>query len=303
MWSFDDLRALDAVIREGNFAEAARALGVTRSAVSKAVRRIEDALGSQMFIRNTHSVRPTDAARQFHARAILALEIAEDATEQARAGRDQTKGNVRLSLPTSLGFAYVREALPALLKTHPDLTVDVALTDRRVDLITEGFDVAMRIAATGPLADSELLGRKIANGSFELCASPSWVTEFGKPDCAADLTDLPCILFEGSFGNDRAGYWNVCDASAPEGVRIGGCIRSDSGLALRAAALGGGGIALLPRFLVARPLTDGRLVRLLPAATMPRYAVYALRPPGSYQTKAVETVLGSLQSWLAQVEI
>jgi DNA-binding transcriptional LysR family regulator len=303
MWSLDDLRALDAVIREGNFSEASRKLGVTRSAVSKAVRRIEDALGAQMFFRNTHNVRPTDTARQFHARAMEALEIADDATEMVRAGKQTAKGNVRISLPTSLGFAYLSEALPDLLEAHPGLQVDVALTDRRVDLFAEGFDIALRLAATGQLLDSDLLAQKLASGAVELCASPSWIQENGQPDQVADLAELPCIWFAGAFDQERKGFWDISDASAPQGIHISGPVRSDSGLALRAAVLGGAGIALLPRFLVARPIKEERLVRLLPGAKMPRYSVYALRPPGTYLNKATETVVNSLRNWLASVEI
>ncbi len=303
MWSLDDLRALDAVMREGNFSEASRKLGVTRSAVSKAIRRIEDALGTQMFFRNTHHVQPTYSARQFHARALEALEIADDATEMVRAGKETARGRVRLSLPTSLGFAYMSEALPDLLEAHPDLQVDVALTDRRVDLIAEGFDIALRLAATGQLLDSDLLARKLASGVVELCASPAWIGKNGQPDRVIDLAELPCIWFAAAFDHERKGFWDVTDASAPQGIHISGPVRSDSGLALRAAVLGSAGIALLPRFLVARPIKEGRLVRLLPAANKPRYSVYALRPPGSHLTKATETVLNSLQRWLERVEI
>ncbi len=303
MWSFDDLRALDAAMSEGNFAAAARKLGVTRSAVSKAIRRLEDSLGAQMFFRSTHNVQPTDIAKQFHARAMASLEIADEATNMVRAGSDTTGGVVRLSLPTSLGFVYLNETLPDLLGAHSGLQIDVALTDRRVDLIGEGYDIAVRIVATGQLADSDLIGRKLAEGSFALCASPTWVKLNGQPTQVADLGSLPCIWFGSSFDNMRGAHWEVTDASSAQGVQISGPVRSNSGLALRSAVLGGAGVGLLPQFLVSRPIRDGRLLSLLPQASMPRYAVYALRPPGSYLTKATETVLASLQSWLAHVEI
>jgi DNA-binding transcriptional LysR family regulator len=105
MWSLDDLRVADAVMTEGNFSGAARRLGVTRSAVSKAVRRLEDALEVQLFLRDTHEVRPTDAGRAFHGRAMFALTAAEEATALMRERRGQIIGTVRVSLPTSIGFA------------------------------------------------------------------------------------------------------------------------------------------------------------------------------------------------------
>jgi len=302
LWSLDDLRAVDAVVREGSFAAASRRLGVTRSAVSKAVRRIEEELEVQLFVRNTHEVRPTDIGREFHARAMAALNAAEDATAMVRDRHAKIAGVVRVSMPTSLGFLFLDGELARLLAKHPGLAVDVSITDRMVDLVGEGFDVVLRIAATKPLVDSDLISRKLVSGRLRLCASPGWLAANPAPLAVADLSQAPCLLFSQDFEPGRVAAWPVAEGSATSRVPVSGPLRTNSAMALRAAAEAGAGIALLAGFLVSQPLADGRLVELLPGARTASYSIYALRPPSAYPSRAVMTLIDTLQAWLVGLE-
>ncbi len=303
MWTLEDLTAVDAVIRAGNFSAAARRLGVTRSAVSKAVRRVEDVLAVELFVRTTHDVQPTDVGLAFHTRAIHALVAAQEATALVRERLDQPVGTVRLSLPTSLGVAYLAEGLPALLAEHSGLAVEVSLSDRMVDVVAEGFDAVVRIAATRDLQDSELIARTLTTGRLRLCASPEWVTHHGRPRQVSDLSALPCVVFTQSVDGDGHATWPIMDDDEQRaGVRVSGPLRADSGLALAAAVASGVGIGLLAGFLVSAQIADGRLVELLPDATTRSYTIYALRPRTAYRSLAAETVMESLRAWSAEME-
>lgn len=302
MWTLEDLRAVDAVIGTGNFAAASRRLGVTRSAVSKAVRRVETALEVQLFVRTTHDVMVTDVGRAFHARAKAALVAADEATAVVRERQDSAMGAVRVSLPTSLGFAFINEALPDLVAHHPGLHVDVSLSDRMVDLVAEGFDIVIRIAATKGLTDSDLVARKLVSGRLRLCASPQWVAKNGLPLAVSDLAGLPCLAFSPNLEPERSARWPVAEHGKKGDVQVHGPFRADSALALLAAVLGGAGIGLLAGFLVSRPMAEGRLVHLLPAANTRAYSVYAVRQPSAYSSRAIDAVIDALRSWLEGME-
>jgi DNA-binding transcriptional LysR family regulator len=172
-----------------------------------------------------------------------------------------------------------------------------------VDLVAEGFDVVVRIAASGGMPDSDLVSRKLVTGRMRLCASPGWVMEHGRPERVADLMALPCISFSHAPGKDRSTHWPIADEDERLELPISGPMRSDSGLALLAAVIGGAGIGLLPGFLVSRALTDGRLVELLPQARTGKYGVYGLRPPTAYPSPSATAVLDAMQSWLIDIEI
>jgi DNA-binding transcriptional LysR family regulator len=299
MWGLDDLRALEAVMRDGSFAAAARRLGVTRSAVSKAIRRLEDAFEVQLFVRTTHEVTPTDAGLLLHRKAAGVLAAADEAVAAVRDRRDEAVGTVRLSVSTGLGLATVCDWLPELLAEHPGLSVDLSLSDRRVRVVADGYDLVLRVAFAGGLPDSDLVARRLATGRMRLCASPAWVARHGAPGDLDALADAPAIAFSHALAPDRTTGWTLDQ----DVVRVTGPMRADNGLAVRAAVLGGLGIGLLPGFLVVDALATGRLVPVLPGVRTPEYGVYALRPAGTYVSRATRTVLGFLGERMAAAEV
>jgi len=269
----NDVSMFVRVIEHAGFAKAARALGVPTSTVSRAVSRLEGAAGSRLVHRNTRSVTPTSEGRAFYAEVappVLALRHAargvEDHTPEAR-------GTLRISAPNDLGATFVAGLVSAFSERYPRVSVHVELSVRTVDLVREGFDVALR--ASGKLSDSSLVARKAGELEAELYAAPGYIARHGAPADVAALAEHRCILFRPENGEAT---WRL---DGPEGVleqRVRGRIGGDDYLFVRAVALAGAGVALLPRMVAVDDVTSGRLVRVLPrhaARGAALYVVYA----------------------------
>jgi len=288
-WSLQDLEILDQVVAEGSFSAAARRLGITRSAVSKAVRRLERALEVQLFSRTTHEVHLTAVGRRFHPRAQAVLDAAQTALHEVRRQRGEVAGRVRLSVPTGLGVAYVVRWLPELLARHPRLEIDLAITDQHVNLVAEGVDLVLRVVPAGSLPDSELRAVRLARGRMCLCAARAWVERHGVPRSVRDLVALPCIGFSAGLPDDpRTTWW--FDEDGPVEIRVEGRLRSDHGLAVREAVIAGLGIGLLPDFMVADEIENGAVVHLLPGVGTRQLEIYAMRPASAFPSPAVVAV-------------
>jgi DNA-binding transcriptional LysR family regulator len=269
----NDVAVFVRVLEHAGFAKAARVLGVPTSTVSRAVSRLEDAAGARLVHRNTRNVTPTPEGRSFYAEVaplVVALRHAargvEDHTREAR-------GTLRISAPNDLGATFVAGLVSAFSERHPRLSVHVELSVRTVDLVREGFDVALR--ASDKLSDSSLVARKAGELEAELYAAPGYIAAHGAPADAAALSAHCCILFRPENGEAT---WRL---DGPDGTleqRVRGRIGGDDYLFVRAVALAGAGIALLPRMVAADDVASGRLVRVLPrlaARGVALFVVYA----------------------------
>jgi len=287
--------AFEGVVAAGSFAGAARALGLSVAAVSKQVRALEDRLGVRLLQRTTRQVRLTDAGQRFTEQCQRILADLEDAEREVAARQATPRGRVRVSAPMSFGERHLGPVVSAFLATHPDVEIDLVLDDRFVDLLAEGFDVAVRIAE---LRDSSLVGRRLCASRRVLCAAPAYLTRHGTPATPDELPAHRCIGY--------AYMASGCDwpFRTPDGrrpVRVHGPVMSNNGDVLRVLALDGCGIALLPTFLVADDLRAERLREVLPDQLDGDPAVWVLQPTRRHVPLAVRAFVDVLVARFAGV--
>lgn len=261
------------VVEEESFSAAARLLGLSKSSVSKQVAALEDRLGARLLNRTTRRLALTDAGTAFFERAVRILADAEEAEAAVSRLSTAPRGVLRVNAPVSFGVQHLGPLLPAFMDANPELSVDLGLNDRFVDLVEEGFDVAVRI---GRLPDSSLIARRLAPVRRLLVASPDYVAAHGAPQRPEDLRDHACLLYSYLLRGDT---WPL---TGPDGrtveVLVTGRLRANNGDVLRSALLGGMGVAYTPSFLVGADLAEGRLVRVLPQWEDTTAAVYAVHP-------------------------
>jgi DNA-binding transcriptional LysR family regulator len=261
------------VVEEESFSAAARVLGISKSAVSKQVAGLEERLGARLLNRTTRRLALTDAGTAFFERAQRILNDAEEAEAAVSQLSAAPRGVLRVNAPVTFGVQHLGPLLPALMAAYPELAIDLVLNDRFVDLVEEGFDVAVRI---GRLSDSSLIARRLAPVRRLLVASPAYIAAHGAPERPEDLRDHACLLYTYLLRGDA---WSLTgpDGRAAE-VRVTGRLRANNGDVLRSALLGGMGIAYTPSFIVGQDLADGHLVRVLPGWEDTTAAVYAVYP-------------------------
>jgi DNA-binding transcriptional LysR family regulator len=268
----DAMRTFVEAVRRGGFAAAARARDLPRSKVSKQVQALEAALGVQLMMRTTRSIALTEAGQRYYEAALGVLEALELADDAARAGMDGVRGVLRVNAPSTFGMRVLAPLLPMFLARHPDLRMQLALTDEILDAVRGGFDLTLRIA---DLPDSSLVARTLLPAARWLVASPGFVTAHGVPDSPAGIDPRHWL------GYGRHGVPSSITLShAGEPVRMSGhgIVSSDSGELLREMTEAGLGISLLPEFIVGDAVAAGRLVRILDGWTAPPLAVHVIYP-------------------------
>jgi DNA-binding transcriptional LysR family regulator len=268
----DDVAAFVRVVDRGGFAPVARALKVPTSTVSRAVARLEETLGTRLVQRTTRSVRATHEGRAFYdevAPAIAALHHAARGVEETER---LPRGRLRVTAPNDLGTTFLAAAVVEFTRRHPRVEVELVLTGRMVNLVEEGIDIALR---AGKLADSSLVAKKLGDGPLELYASVAYAQTRGIPASLEDLAQHDIVNFRPRDGVTR---WTLQGPDGEVEVELRGRIGADDFLSVRAAIRAGGGIGLLSRFISEPDLTDGVLMRVLPAyhvAGAPLHVVHA----------------------------
>ncbi len=288
-----------AVAESGGFAAAARRLGVSKSAVSKRIALLEERLGAQLFHRSTRRVSLTEAGEHYFAHAVQALGAARDAEDAVLALQGAPKGQLRINAPMSFGRLHIAPLIPDFLETYPGIEIDMVMDDRVVDLVADGFDVAIR---GGNLDDSSLIARKIAPLHSVLLAAPSYVARHGEPSVPEELLNHNCLHY--AYSRD-AREWVFLSADGEVRIRTKGSYRVNNGEALMEAVLAGTGIARLQTFVAGPDIAAGRLVQILPDHRMPAHSLYAIFPERRHlpaKVRAfvdflVERVDGELPSW------
>jgi DNA-binding transcriptional LysR family regulator len=287
--------AFEGVVAAGSFAGAARALGLSVAAVSKQVGALEDRLGVRLLQRTTRQVRLTEAGQRFHERCQRILADLEDAEREVSERQATARGRVRVSAPMSFGQRHIGPVVSAFLDKHPDVAIDLVLDDRFVDLLAEGFDAAVRIAE---LRDSSLVARRLCASRRVLCAAPAYLARHGTPGSPDELAAHPCIGYAYmASGCD----WPFRTPAGRRLVRVHGPVMSNNGDVLRALALDGCGIALLPTFLVADDLRDGHLHEVLPDQLDGDPAVWVVQPTRRHVPLAVRAFVEFLVARFARV--
>lgn len=276
MDKLDAMNVLVKVVATGSFAEAARRLGVTRSAISKAITQLEQALGARLLDRTTRRVVPTEAGLAYYERCLAILAQVDETEAQISRLHEEPRGVLKVNGPMSFGTLYLGSAIADFMARYVDLKVELTLTDRLVDPLEEGVDVTVRI---GAMVDSSLIARKISTVRVLLVAAPKYVAAFGAPEQPTDLVSHRCLHYGHSTTVPR---WQITDNGVPMSVPIAACLSSNNGDALREAALKGIGIARLPSFLVGCDIADGKLAVVLPDYPPQDVTIHALYAPNRF---------------------
>jgi len=272
-----------------SFALAAERMGLSRSAIGKSVARLEARLGVQLFHRTTRSLSLTDEGALFYERCAGALADIGSAEQSMASSRAEPGGRIRISLPVLLGRRCIAPALVALGKAHRQLEFDVAFTDRPVDLVDDGIDLAVR---TGALAnEAGLKARRLGVQAMVLCAAPAYLHVRGTP---ATLDQLAAHDMLPYGKRQRLVPWRFLDHGRQRELAPMGRIRFDDLEAIADAATAGCGMAWLPAWLVARRLATGELVEVLPATRGPGFDIHALWPAGRFLPARVRLVIDTL---------
>ncbi|WP_291852958.1 LysR family transcriptional regulator [Bradyrhizobium sp.] len=275
----DKLEAMHAfvkVVALGSYAEAGRALGLTRSAVSKAVMELEQLLGARLLDRTTRRVSATEAGLAYYESCADILARVEETEMQVSRLHDEPKGVLKINAPVSFGVLHLGPLIAEFMASYPDLRIELTLNDRFIDPIEEGVDVTIRI---GILADSSLIARRLAPARRVLVAAPDYLNRHGVPKAPDDLVQHRCLNYGHSTTLQR---WQLTRDGQTINLAINSMLCSNNGDVLRAAALGAQGIAKLPTFLVGPDVKAGRLTVVLPDFPPTELGLFALYAPNRY---------------------
>ena len=284
MDKFEDIQAFVAVVESGSFTAAADRLGAAKSAVSRRVSALEERLGVQLLRRTTRVLNLTDTGRSFYDRGTRILADLEEAEAAVQQQHGELRGALRVALPLSFGVRHMCGPISVFSKQHPKVEFDLDLNDRRVDLIEENVDVALRI---GRLRDSSLIARRLFDVRAVVCASPGYFGVYGVPQVPDDLREHRCLVYSNL---PDPGRWDYEDEHGVRGsVKVNNALQASSGDFLSNAAAHGMGIIIQPTFIAAEAIRRGNLVPVLTDYTWPVAPAYAVYPPTrhlSYRVRA-----------------
>lgn len=269
---FQTMTTFVRVMETGSFSGAARQLNVGQPAVSKTIAQLEDRLQVRLLLRSTHGLTPTEAGQRFYERARLAIQEAEEAELEARGAGSGLSGRLRISAATTFARLHIVPRLPAFLAQHPELSVEVILDDRQIDLIAEGVDVSLRM---GSLPDSSAVARKLASGRRSVLATPGYLARAGEPLAPADL-----IAHEAIIHSFTATTWNFRRATTEVSVSVKGRVSVTAAEGIRAAVLADMGLTIASDWMFAPEIETGEVKRLLEAWELPPIELWAVFPTG-----------------------
>ena len=282
---FQALNVFSRVVEHGSFARAAERLAISTSACSRHVADLEAHLGTRLLNRTTRRLSLTESGQALYERSVQLLADLEEAEGAAAAGTVRPRGTIRLTCAVNFGLRHLSPAIGAFMERYPEVRFDVSLSDRIVDLVEEGFDLAVRIGGTG---SETVVARRLGETRLVCCAAPAYLARHGTPRAPEDLARHNCLTY--AYLPARS-VWVFRDREGRERrVRVSGSMHANSGDWLVAAAVQGLGIALEPDFMVEEALAGARLVPLLAryaAPVSPIYAVYASRRYLSAKVRAL----------------
>lgn len=288
MDKFLEMQTFAAVVDSGSFVKAADSLAMSKAAVSRYVGDLESRLGVRLLHRTTRKLSLTEEGQVFHARCKELLTNVDEAEAEITSGNAEASGLVRVNAPVTFGIRHLASLWGEFRTLHPKVTLDVTLADRVVDLVEEGYDLAIRIAT---LPSSTLISKRLSTTRMVLCASPQYLKEHGTPRHPTELAGHAVIAYS---------YWSTKDEwhfDSPQGkvsVRTQPCIRTNNGDTCRAAALVHQGVILQPTFLVGEDLATGKLVELMPEFRSIDLGIYAVYPTRKHVSPKVRLLIDFL---------
>jgi DNA-binding transcriptional LysR family regulator len=288
------MRVFATVVESGSFTRAAEQLHLSATATSRHIAELEKHLGAQLLQRSTRRLHLTEIGAGYYDRCRLILADVDEAEAMAATSESQPRGTLRISLPHSFGLRYVAPLIPEFCRRYPELQLELGFSDRTVDLVEEGIDMALRI--TGSLKTS-LVARKLAPVRIVCCAAPAYLARHGTPQHPDDLRLHNCLTY--SYA-PSANLWTFTDHGKPVDVQVKGTLRANSGEMNRIAALDGLGIISLPSFMICDELRAGKLVPVLEAFPSPDIHVYAVYLPGARRAARVRAMADFLWEHLGE---
>ncbi|HEY0107414.1 MAG TPA: LysR family transcriptional regulator [Rhizomicrobium sp.] len=283
---FEGLAVFAKVVETRSFAGAAKELALSKATVSKAVSRLETRLGARLFNRTSRRLALTDAGQQLAGRAAAILHDAEAVESEALSQSVTPRGLVRLAAPMSFGLLAVAPLIPDFLQAYPEVSVDLHLSDAMVDVIGEGFDAVLRIAA---LPDSSLIARRLCHVERHLVGAPSYLKAHGRPKHPMNLAEHVCLGYAYLTSPDSWRFTHKSGESATVHP-ASGPLRVNNGDAMMPALIAGIGLGVLPDFILRAALADGRLERVLPEWSLPASGLHWVTPPGGPRPARVEVL-------------
>ncbi|MEO3384856.1 LysR family transcriptional regulator [Mesorhizobium sp. CAU 1741] len=291
------MRAFIDVVEAEGFSAAARKIGRSKALLSKYVRELEDELGALLLNRTTRQFSLTEAGHTYFKRASEIVREIDSLSDAVRDSAGDVRGRIKLSAPRTFSDAPIGHSLIDFVKSHPDIVLDVHLDDRFVDLVEEGFDLAIRITR---LEDSSMIARRLAPFALNICASPDTLARLGTPKKPQDLAKLPCII-------DTNGRWLsnwpfMRENGEMFSVAVTGPLEANSPLTARAAAVAGLGFAPLPDFIAQPALESGELVAVLQEWVPRGGGIFAVYPHRRYLPAKIRVFVDFLAQWFKQRE-
>lgn len=289
---FEDLQAFVAVVDTGSFTAAADRLDSTKSAVSRRVSGLEQRLGVQLLRRTTRRLNLTETGRSFYQRGTRILADLDEAESAVAQAHGELRGRLRVALPVSFGIRHMGKPIAEFRRRHPGVEFDLELNDRKIDLLEEDIDVAIRI---GRLVDSTLIARRLFEARTVVCGSPDYFDRHGKPEAPQDLLDHQCLIYSNLADPTR---W-VCHDTRGKRVQVdlNAALSASSGDFLHTVALQSLGIAMLPTFVAGPAISNGQLTAILTNYQWPRSTAYAVYPPTRHLSYRVRQFIDFLADY------
>lgn len=289
------MRAFIEVVDAEGFSAAARKVGRSKALLSKYVRELEDDLGALLLNRTTRQFSLTETGHTYYQRAIEIVRDVDSLSDAVRASSGDIRGRIKLSASRSFADAPIGQSLIDFAQTHPDTVLDISLDDRMVDLVEEGFDLAIRITQ---MENSSLIARKLSDFRVRLCATPEVLAKFGEPDHPGKLATLPCIT--DTNGRWRSNWPFTEKDGSVLAVPVSGPMEVNSPLAVKSAVLQGLGFSLIPDFVVNEEIENGSLVALLDDYIKTDAGIYAVYPHRRYLPAKVRAMVDYLAVWFKE---
>ena len=287
------MRAYKDVVEAEGYSAAARRIGRSKALLSKYVRELEDDLSTLLINRTTRQFSLTEAGHEYYARVTEILRDIDDLQDIVRQKSGDVSGRIRLSAPRTLADSVFGQAFVDFAKQYPDIALDISLDDRIVDLVEEGFDMAIRVAE---MTDSSLIARRLGDFSVSIYASPSLIETYGHPASPQELGNKPCVI--DTNGRSRNVWQFVNSNKEKYAVTVKAVIEANSPEVMRRAVVSGAGFGMVPDIIAASDLAAGRLVRLFCKDLQNNRGIYVVYPHRRYLTARVRTFVDFLANWI-----
>lgn len=294
----DNIRLFLLIVEKGSLAAAAREAGLSATTVSERLAALEAHFGAILLNRTTRAISITEEGRLLVEQAPSVLDEVEELENRIRFGAEHLSGTIRLSVPSDLGRHIITRALDNFISDHPDISIELHLSDGYVDIVGQRMDLAVRF---GTLLDSTLRVRQVKPTRRVICASPDYIARHGEPLQPSDLKRHNCLLMR--FGNTLDNVWELGDGTTKQVVTVSGNRVANDGAIVRQWALAGHGIVWKADLDVAEDIIQGRLVELLPDFAAPPAPLQLLFPPGRTQPRRVKMLAERLAAALGEARL